>query len=221
MFDAILFDNDGTIVDSRDLILESFRFAMQEVIGFVPSDDELLRGVGLPLADQMRDFTDDPTAADRMLAFYRRQNQEYHDSRIKAFPGIVDALAQLHRAGIALGVVTSKMHDLAWRGLEIVGAAPYLDCIVCPDTFPEHKPAPGPIIEGIRMLGEQRGISYDPERCAYVGDSIFDVQAGNAAGCVTIAVTWGMGSREVLEAEHPTYLVDTIDELLGLCLAKR
>ena len=219
MFDAILFDNDGTIADTRDLILESFRYAMQEVIGFVPSDEELLAGVGLPLADQMRDFTDDPTAADRMLAFYRKQNQEYHDSRIKAFRGIVDALAALHGAGVPLGVVTSKMHDLAWRGLNIIGAAPYLDCCISPDTFPEHKPKPGPILEGIRRLGEARGVELEPERCAYVGDAIFDIQAGNAAGCATIAVTWGMGSREALLAENPTYIVDTVDELLALCLA--
>ena len=219
MFDAILFDNDGTIVDTRDLILESFRFAMREVIGFVPPDDELLAGVGLPLADQMRDFTDDPTAADRMLEFYRRRNQEYHDSRVKPFPGIIDALATLHEAGIPLGVVTSKMHELAWRGLEIVGAAPYLDCLVSPDDFPEHKPKPGPILEGLRLLGVKRGVELDPARCAYVGDSVFDMQAGNAAGCVTIAVTWGIGLRENLVESNPTHIVDSMDGLVGLCLA--
>ncbi|MGI6221874.1 MAG: HAD family hydrolase [Coriobacteriales bacterium] len=219
MCDAILFDNDGTIVDTRELILDSFHHSMEAVLGYTLPDEDVIARVGIPLADQVREFTSNEEDAMRMLRIYREHNHEHHDARVKAFPGIVDALEELHGAGIPLGVVTSKMHALAWRGLEIVGAAPYLTCCIGADDCPVHKPKPEPILAGIRALEELGGgAPLDLARCAYVGDSIFDIQAGNAAGCKTIAVTWGMGPRADLEAANPTHIVDTMEELLSICM---
>ncbi|MBO4352390.1 MAG: HAD hydrolase-like protein, partial [Eggerthellaceae bacterium] len=132
-FKGILFDNDGTLVDTRDLILESMRHCTRTVLGREISDDVLMRKVGQPLAIQMRDFTDDEELQVELLRVYREYNHAVHDDAIAAFPGAQEALVRLSAAGVRMGVVTSKMHWLAWRGLEITGLAPYLDCCIGAD----------------------------------------------------------------------------------------
>ena len=121
---AILFDNDGTLVDTHDLILESMRHATREVLGHELPEDILMARVGTPLSDQMKDFTDDPELQEALVASYRAHNLTVHDRVIALFPDVLDGLRTLKEQGFQLGVVTSKLHELAWRGLEITGAAP-------------------------------------------------------------------------------------------------
>ena len=127
MTKGILFDNDGTLVDTHEIILASFRHCTRTVLGKVIPDEVLLRKVGQPLAVQMRDFTDDPAQQEELLRVYREYNHAIHDDAVRAFPGVAEGLAELDRRGFALGVVTSKMHALAWRGLQRTGLAPDLD----------------------------------------------------------------------------------------------
>ena len=106
-----------------------------------------------------------------------------------------------------MGVVTSKMHWLAWRGLEITGLAPYLDCCIGADDCERYKPEPEPVVRGCEALG------LDPAECLYVGDSPYDIHAGNAAGCRTAAVSWGVFSLDEMRAEGPTYEFDSFEQL--------
>lgn len=110
---AVLFDNDGTLVDSRELLLASFHYAGPAVLGRQLSDEEYLQKVGQPLAVQVKDYTDDPVLQERFCEAYRAHNKTVHDKMIKAFPGTVEALAELAGAGLKLGVVTSKRHAVA------------------------------------------------------------------------------------------------------------
>lgn len=196
---GILFDNDGTLADTHDLILESMRHGTRTVLGRTIPDDALMAKVGIPLAQQMLDFTDDLAVRDELLRVYREFNHAHHDEAVKLFPGVKEGLATLRAAGLRLGVVTSKMHWLAQRGLEITGAWEYLDGLVGPDDCPESKPDPGPILAGCAMLG------LPPQDCIYLGDAPFDVRAANAAGCTSAAATWGMFDRAALEPEHPDW----------------
>ena len=207
---GILFDNDGTLVDTHDLILASFRHATREVLGHVPPDEVLMAKVGTPLAEQMKDFTDDPAVQEELLRVYREHNHRAHDQAIALFPGVLDGLREARERGMRMGVVTAKLHELAWHGLEITGAAPYLDVLIGADDCPAFKPDPAPVRAAVAQLG------LTPAQCLYVGDSPFDMQAGNAAGCVTVAVLWGMFSEERLRAENPTYVISSFDELLAL-----
>lgn len=204
---AVLFDNDGTLVDTRALLLSSFRHATQQVLGKTFSEEQMMAGVGKPLADQMFDFTDDPDKAAELLAVYRAHNVAVHDRMVRTFPGIPELLAALAAAGVRLGVVTSKMHPLAERGLSLCGVMKYFDVLIGPDDWPEHKPAPGPVLRGLELVGA------DPARSVYVGDSVYDIHAGNAAGASTAAVLWGMGKPDALAAEHPTWTCATVAEL--------
>ena len=173
----------------------------------------VLGGLVQPLAVQVKDYTDDPVLQERFCEAYRAHNKTVHDKMIKAFPGTVEALAELASAGLKLGVVTSKRHAVAWRGLEVVGAASYLDCCVGWDDIERPKPDPQPVVRGCELLG------FDPSECLYVGDAPFDLQSGNAAGASTAAVTWGMFNEPALTAERPSFVSHTWDELIASTLA--
>lgn len=162
---------------------------------------------------QVKDYTDDPVLQERFCEAYRAHNKTVHDKMIKAFPGTVEALAELASAGLKLGVVTSKRHAVAWHGLEVVGAASYLDCCVGWDDIERPKPDPQPVVRGCELLG------FDPSECLYVGDAPFDLQSGNAAGASTAAVTWGMFNEPALTAERPSFVSRTWDELIASTLA--
>lgn len=207
---AVLFDLDGTLLDTHDLILASFGHAVSEVLGKTFPEKVLMQKVGQPLDVQMWDFTDDPAVHERLLSVYREHNHRIHDQYVHAFPGIAEALAQLKGLGVPMGVVTSKRHALAQRGLDVCGLAEFAACLVGPDDYPAHKPDPGPVRYGCELLG------FSSDECVYVGDSPFDMQAGNAAGCTTIAVSWGMFDREVLEAQSPAFMISSADELCPL-----
>ena len=210
---AVLFDNDGTLVNTSQLILESFRYATKKALNKVIPDEVLMAKNGQPLYAQVPDFTSDPNLQEQIIENYRVYNEKHHDGVVKAFDGTVLALKRLHEAGFTMGVVTSKRHELAQRGLDIVGAAPYLNCLVGMDDCPGHKPEPEPVLMGCELLGVR------PEQCVYVGDSPYDVQAGKAAGCTAIGVAWGgVFSEEELRAASPHYLCTSYNRLVEILL---
>jgi pyrophosphatase PpaX len=211
--DGVLFDNDGTLSDTYQMILQSFRHATHEVLGHVPPDEKLMAKVGIPLVDQMKDFSDDPAVQQRLLEVYRTYEHQIHDQLIGAFPGEHEALERLAKAGMPMGVVTSKRHATASHGLEVLGVRQYFTAFVGCDDCDRHKPDPAPVVLGAQMLG------LDPARCAYVGDSPFDMRAGLGAGCVTIGIEWGMFDDETLLAEHPDALCASFGELADVLLS--
>ena len=204
---TILLDNDGTLVDTYNMILESFKHATQEVLVKQFSEAEYMAKVGQPLATQMLDFARNAEEQQRLLKAYRSHNEATHDQLIRAFPGIVDELAALRAEGFEMGVVTSKMHALAWRGLQVVGAAPYLGCLIGADDCAKHKPDPAPILLGCERMGAQ------PEECVYVGDSEVDIATARNAGMDCISVCWGFRDAEELEKAGASCLVHSAEEL--------
>lgn len=207
---GILFDNDGTLIDTHDLILSSMRHATETVLGMDLPEERLMAKVGQPLAIQVKDFTADPWEQEEWLRVYREHNHAHHDDAIRAFPGIREALEALSDRGIVMGVVTSKMHALAWRGLELCGLAPYLDCCIGADDCTRFKPDPQPVTLGLAAL------DLPGNRCFYVGDSPFDLEAGRGAGCRTVAVTWGMFPEDVLLVQSPDLICHYPQELTAL-----
>lgn len=197
---AVLFDLDGTLLDTHDLLLTTFRYTARTVLRESVPDERLMAKVGQPLNTQMWDFTDDPAVHDELCRVYREYNAAVHDDLIRLFDGTVPMLERLKEAGYPLAVVTSKRHEVAMRGLDRFELAGYFDFLIGSDDWAEHKPHPGPVAHGCERLG------LAPETCLYVGDSPFDMQAGNGAGCATAAALWGMFPQVVLEAERPTYV---------------
>ncbi len=207
---GVLFDLDGTLLDTEQLLLASFRHTVSVVLEEAIPDERLMAKVGQPLNTQMWDFTDDDAVHERLCRTYREYNAQVHDQLIELFPGIVDALGELKRMGYPLGVVTSKRHEPATKGLAFFDLEGYFDFVIGSDDWPAHKPDPGPVEHGCDLMGLR------PDECMYVGDSPFDVQAGNGAGCMTAAALWGMFSEDVLRAENPDFVCRDISELPGL-----
>jgi pyrophosphatase PpaX len=210
-YKAVVFDLDGTIVDSVELIVSSFQHAIREVLGREVGRDEAIANVGRPLREQMIMFS--PEHADELVASYREFNHREHDRMLTLYDGILNLLHGLQRAGIKLGLVTSKSRYTTQMAFDLTGIESYFDEAICADESPRNKPSPDPILLCLERLGVQ------PGDAAYVGDSPADMQAAKAAGVVAIGVTWGVFPEETLVAEKPDTLVHTVSELamvLGL-----
>lgn len=214
--EAVLFDLDGTLIDTHDLILETMRYSVRTVLGHDVDDASLMEKVGQPLRVQMLDLADgDEAVRDELCRVYRERNRKVHDRLIKRFAGTAEALARLAGEGVPMGVVTSKLHEPAMHGLACCGIDGFFDVLIGPDDWPEHKPDPGPVRRGCEVLG------VDPSLCAYVGDSPFDLAAGRGAGCFTVAATWGMFSTSELLACDPDATCASIGETVDLLLGMR
>lgn len=210
-FPTVLFDLDGTVVDSGAIILASMRHATREVLGRDYSDEELMQAVGGPgLEAQMQALA--PEHVERLVDVYRAHNIPLHDE-LEACLGMEDVLVRLREDGRRLGVVTAKRRDTAQLAFDRVGLGHFFEAVVGGDETERHKPDPEPLLLGAERLGA------DPVTTAYVGDSPFDVRAAKAAGMFAVAVTWGrIHERERLEAEEPDAIVDTAEELLAVLL---
>jgi pyrophosphatase PpaX len=210
---AALFDFDGTLVDTTDLIYRSMRHAAGEVLGREISREVLMANVGQPLPRQMELLSAEH--AEALLDSYRLHNEENHDALIKEFPGVEDSLARLRSAGIKVAVVTSKRRfsvDMALKTFP--GLGDVVDQWITMEDTTEHKPRPEPLLKGLELLG-----NVPREQAAYVGDSPFDVAAAKAAGVESVAVSWGAFSEDALRAAEPDHLVPDLDAAVDILLS--
>ncbi len=207
---TVLFDLDGTLIDSVRLILDSYHHTL-EAHGFPPrTDEEWLEGVGTPLAAQFAAWQDDPGTLEALIATYREYNLKHHDRMVTVYPGVVEVVRALKEDGVATGLVTSKNRSGALRGLTLARLEELMDVLVCADEVDNPKPHPEPVEKAVRLLGA------DTRATIYVGDSIHDMRSGRAAGVRTAAVLWGPFGRSHLEGAQPDYWLATPGELLEL-----
>lgn len=207
--DTLLFDLDGTVIDTFELIYRSFRQALRELLQ-VELPLESFRAVfGLPLREQVQEYTQDPALTDQLVNRYRALYMHYHDDYMAAYPGALEALAEFHRRGYALGVVTSKNPDTTLRALEQYKLQGLMDVVLDVSSTSRHKPHPEPILEALRRLDKR------PEQVAMVGDSRGDVQSALAAGVLAVGVTWGPIGAQQVRDYGAELLVSSFDELLG------
>ncbi len=207
--ELVLFDNDGTLVDTFNAILGSMHFALKEVLGHDLSDAEISSKVGIPLVEQMRLFSNDESQVDPLVSAYREHNEHDLVNNIGTFPGLLDALEQLKQAGYRMGVVTSKRRHVALAGLEHFGMAPFFELVNGVEASTAHKPEPEPLLNAAAAL------SIAPEHCVYVGDSPFDLRAAHAAGMKSVAVTWGKFFDGItLAKEEPSAIVNDTAQLV-------
>jgi pyrophosphatase PpaX len=204
---GLLFDLDGTIIDTIDLILASARHASALVLGEALPDDVLRHNIGVPLRAQMAEYA--PEHVEELLSAYREHNDRVHDDLIREFPGTEAALESLASMGRPMGVVTSKSRPVAQRGVDHFGLGRYFDFVVGFEDTATHKPGPEPVLEGARRLG------VPAEHCMYVGDSPHDIESGNAAGALTVAALWGPFPERVLEP-GPDFAIRHLGELAAL-----
>jgi len=211
---AILFDLDGTLIDSIQLILESARYAFEKLDREWISDDAWRAGIGIPLFTMFGRYARDDADRTALILAYREYQTANHDRLVRCYDDVVDTVRALRDAGHALAIVTSKSEALALRGLAHVGLARYMDTIVGCDSSSRHKPDPEPVRIALHRL------DCPPDNAIFVGDSVHDVLAGNAAGVHTAAALWGAFSRTDLEPGIPTSYLTRISELHDLIASR-
>jgi pyrophosphatase PpaX len=204
---AVLFDLDGTLLDSIELLVGSMQHAFAGREGPRPSVEEWIAGIGTPLRTQLREFASSDEDLEAIVERYRDWQQAHHDSMLRCYDQVIDTLKILHARGHPLGVVTSKMNDLMNRGLEHVGIARFMSVAVGYNSATRHKPDPEPVRVALTSLG------YEPHESIFVGDSPHDMLSGNAAGVTTIAALWGPFTREQVAPTKPDYWLDRITDL--------
>jgi len=209
---TFLFDLDGTIIDSIDLILRSYRHTMQlhRANQPQPPDDMWIEGLGTPLWAQFGQITDDKEEIERMVQTYRTYNLTHHDALVKPYEGVVEEIRRLKANRKQLGVVTSKLRDGAMRGLRISGLEDAFDVVLGCDDVTHSKPHPEPVLKAVAQLGAKK------ERTVFVGDSRHDMESGRAAGVKTAAVLWGPFDRAHLADLSPDYWLEKPQQLREL-----
>src|SRR6266487_643862 len=179
-FPVVLFDLDGTVVDSGAIILASMRHAAKEVLGVEPPDEELMATVGGPgLEAQMRALS--PERVEELVTVYRAHNEPLHDELV-CCPGMDDVLVRLRDEGRRLGIVTAKRRSTVELAFANVPLGHLFETVVGGDETERHKPDPEPLLLALERLGA-RG-----DETAYVGDAPFDVKAAKAAEVFSVAV---------------------------------
>lgn len=207
---AVLFDLDGTLIDSIELILSSARHAFSGREGHVPSDEEWLTGVGIPLATMFGRYAADEADLATLVAGYREFQMLHHDRLIRCYDGVADTMERLRIGGHPIAIVTSKSDALAQRGLAHVGIDRFIDVVVGCDSTARHKPDPEPVLHALDRLG------YAPHEAVFIGDSVHDMNAGNAAGVATVAALWGPFRRDQLEPSKPKHWLERVAGLPAL-----
>ena len=150
-FDPVLFDLDGTLIDSVALIRESHRHAVRTVLGADLPDEVLVANVGRPLIDQMRAFS--PERAEELLSVYRAWNHANTAAILRAFPGVDDVLERLRAAGRRLAIVTSKSHPTVDLAFDVLPIRHYFDAVIAAEDTTRHKPDPEPVRPALERLG--------------------------------------------------------------------
>lgn len=206
---ALLFDLDGTLLDSIGLLLASMEHAFQGAPR-APTRAQWTAGIGTPLRTQLAEWADDDVAVEQYVARYREYQHRNLESLTTAYDGVVEVLEWARAGGFRTGVVTSKGRGMTARSLEHTGIAGFFDTVVTYEDTDRHKPGPEPVWLALERLG------CVAERALFVGDSPHDMFAGRAAGVATAAALWGPFTRAELEPASPTYWLGRIRELRAL-----
>ncbi|MFD2614029.1 pyrophosphatase PpaX [Paenibacillus gansuensis] len=209
MIKTVLFDLDGTIINTNELIIASF---MNALSGIVPPEftrEHIIPHMGKPLDEQMRIFSGRNTVED-LVAVYRAYNLQRHDEMVEEFPYVKDVVEELHRRGIRMGVVTTKMRLTTERALRFFGLYEYMEVIVTIDDVTHPKPHAEPVQKALEALGA------DASATAMVGDSSADLLSAQNAGVTSIGVAWSLKGEEHLRSYNPDHIIHDMRDLLEL-----
>ncbi|MDE6585047.1 MAG: prolipoprotein diacylglyceryl transferase [Anaeroplasmataceae bacterium] len=207
-YDTILFDLDGTLLNTKDLIYRTFihtfeHFRPEHVL----TDEELDSFFGPSLRQTFSRYSEDEEEITAMIKYYREYNVSIHDEFVTAFPWAKNIVRSLARKGYKLGVVSSKKTDLVEHGLELFGMLDNMRVVIGEEDVQSPKPDPEGILKAMEILHSKKAL--------YVGDGVGDIEAGKNAGIDTIGVLYSDRKEAILAAE-PTYTIKNLSDILKI-----
>lgn len=206
MIECVLFDLDGTIVNTNELIISSFMHALKENNLPALTREEIIPHMGTTLQQQMSAFSGLQDTSVLELS-YRSYNYAHHDELIRSFPHVNETMEGLLSRGIKLGIVTTKIRPTTLKALEMFDLLKYMETIVTVNDVSQAKPHPEPVLTAVANLG------VDPARTLMVGDSAVDIQSAKAAGVHVAAVAWSLKGEEMLRKYNPDYIIHDMKDL--------
>ncbi len=212
LFDAVLFDLDGTLVDSVEDIAGSVNHA-RFTMGEPPLPVVQVRayvGDGIRTLMERAFQTRDPEILDRAVALWKPHYTDHCLDHSRPYPGIEDLLCRAAGRGLPMGVVSNKLESLSAAMLEGLGLGKFFGAVVGGDSTPQRKPDPEPL----RFAAARLTISSN--RILVVGDSPNDILAARAAGYASCGVLWGLGTEEAVRAARPDHVARTTEDVVAL-----
>ncbi|OLO38138.1 pyrophosphatase PpaX [Alkalihalophilus pseudofirmus] len=206
--DTLLFDLDGTLINTNDLIIASFLHTLEHYYPGEYTREKVIEFIGPPLIDSFKGI--DPERVEEMVAMYREHNLSNHDLLVKEYEGVFQTIERLHQEGFKLAVVTTKMRKTAIRGLEVMGLNRFFEVIVAIDDVEKVKPDPEPLEKAMTALGSTA------ETTIMVGDSQYDVLGGKNTGTKTAAVAWSIKGEDFIRSFEPDYVLNDMRDLLKI-----
>ncbi|MEX2104213.1 MAG: pyrophosphatase PpaX [Bacilli bacterium] len=207
-YETILFDLDGTILDTNELILVSFMYTLEREYPGKFTREHVIPYMGEPLPEQMARF--DATRIEELVRIYREHNVRVHDELVTAFPHVVEVIAKLHELGVKMGIVTSKQRRTVDMGLRLFDLEKYMDVVITHGDTEKSKPAPDPILKAMELM------NANPASTLMIGDSEYDLQSAKAAGVDSVGVAWSLRGVEYVSQFDPTYIIHDIRDLLTI-----
>jgi pyrophosphatase PpaX len=205
---TLLFDLDGTLVDTNELIIQSFLHTLGHYYPGRYKREDLLPFMGPSLVETFSSM--DPEKTEEMAQMYIDFNVENHDRYVTEFEGVYDTVKKLKEVGFKLGVVTTKRAETVALGLKFTKLESFFETIVTLDDVTKTKPDPEPVNKALELLGSR------PEEAMMVGDNSHDILAGRNAGTKTVGVAWSLKGKNFLQRYEPDYILDTMDDLLQI-----
>lgn len=205
---TILFDLDGTLIDTNDLIISSFLHTLN---GYYPNQykrEDVLSFIGPSLYTTFSNI--DQGRTEEMIETYRSYNTENHDRLVKEFEGVFETIQTLYENKFKLAIVSTKKRSTVLQGLNLTKLDQFFEIIITLDEVQHEKPHPEPIEKALKLLNS------DPSEAIMVGDNYHDILAAKNAGTLSAGVAWSVKGRAYIESHHPDFILEHMSDLLKI-----
>ena len=205
---TLLFDLDGTLLNTNDLIIASFTDTLNHYYPNKYKKEDIQQFMGPPLEEAFRSI--DENQAVEMVALFREHNWKNHDRLVKEFEGVYETIVALKAAGYKMAIVTTKIREVVLKGLKLGRLESFFDVVITIDDVQHAKPDPEPIFLALEKLHSKT------EETIMVGDNHHDILAGKNAGTLTAGVAWTLKGKEYLNSFGPDFMLDNMKDLLQI-----